>query len=131
VNGNVRRFAFVSTGLIIFNDNLIADPSASFFMFFTAVPSGSYSTAAAIIVQDNLGNPITGSVNGSGSYSFTFDYDSNAQGGRTVAQPAPVTVVAIGLSSAQYVVAESTIDRSKANNISLVSALERNYSNPA
>lgn len=134
VNGNVRRFAFVSTGLIVFNDNLIADPSASFFMFFTdpdgVVNGNEYGTAGAIVVQDNDGFPITGSVDGNASYSFTFDYDNNAQGGRTPATNAAVTVVAIGLTSAQYVVATSTIERSKANNISLVSALERNYNNP-
>jgi hypothetical protein len=135
VNGTVRRFAFVSTGLIIFNDNLIADPSASFFMFFTdpdgVVNGNEYGTAGAIVVNDNDVLPITGSVGGNASYSFTFDYDGNVQGGRPTGSNTPVTVVAIGLSSAQYVVATSTIERSKANNISLVSALERNYNNPA
>lgn len=134
-NSTVRRFAFVATGLIVFNDNLIADASGSFFMFFTdpdaTVNGNEYGTAGAIVVQDNLGFPITGSIGGSGSYSFTFDYDGNVQGGRAPLSDTPVTVVAIGLSSAQYVVASSTIERSKANNISLVSALERNYNNPA
>ena len=134
VDGTVRRFAFVATGLIVFNDNLIADPSASFFMFFTdpndVVDGNEYGPAGAIAVQDNTLLPITGSVNGSGSYSFTFDYDGNTQGGRTPASDTDVTVVAIGLTSAQYVVATSTIERSKVNNISLVSALERNYNNP-
>lgn len=134
VNGNVRRFAFVATGTIVFNDNLIADPSASFFMFFTdpdgVVNGNEYGTSGAIIVNNNEGLPITGSVAGSGSYSFTFDYDNNSQGGRTPATNAAVTVVALGLNTAQYVVATSTIARSKANNISLVSGLERNYNNP-
>lgn len=127
----VRRFPFVATGLINFNDNLRNDASGSFFMFFTSVPSGDYGTANAVIVNDNLGNPITGSIDGNPNYSFTFDYDFNNQGGRTSGSNAPVTVVAIGLNTAQYVVATSTIERSKANNISLVSALERNYNNPA
>jgi hypothetical protein len=130
VNGSVRRFAFVATGLINFNDNLRNDPSSSFFMFFTSVPSGAYGTANAVIVNDNDGLPISGSIGGNANYSFTFDYDGNNQGGRTPAEIAGVTVVAIGLSTAQYVVATSTIERSKANNISLVSALERNYNNP-
>lgn len=135
VSGSVRRFPFVATGVINFNDNLRNDPSGSFFMFFTdpdGVSNGNeYGSSGAVIVNDNLGNPITGSIAGSGSYSFTFDYDGNVQGGRTPATNTPVTVVAIGLSTAQYVVATSTIERTKANNISLVSALERNYSNPA
>jgi hypothetical protein len=135
VSGSVRRFPFVATGLINFNDNLKNDISGSFFMFFTdpdgVVNSNEYGTSGAIIVNDNLGNPITGSIGGNSSYSFTFDYDGNTQGGRTISSNTPVTVVAIGLSTAQYVVATSTIERTKANNISLVSALERNYSNPA
>lgn len=131
VGGTVRRFPFVSTGIISFNDNLSNDASAEFFMFFTSVPSGSYGSASAVVVQDNLSLPITGSIAGSSSYSFTFDYDNNAQGGRTAGTDAAVTVVAIGLATAQYVSTTGTIARSKANSISLVSALERNYDNPA
>ncbi len=130
VSGSVRRFPFVSTGIINFNDNLVADLQAEYFMFFTSVPSGSFGSASAIIVDDNTGISISGSVSGSGSVSFTFDYDFNVQGGRTAASDAPVTVVAIGLNSAQYVTATSTIARSKTNAITLVSALERNYDNP-
>jgi hypothetical protein len=131
VSGSTRVFPFVATGQIVFNSNLTNDPSASFFMFFTdpdGVANGNeYGTPGAIIVLNNSSLPITGSVGGSGSYSFTFDYDNNVQGGRTVATDTPVTVVAIGLATAQYVVATSTITRSKTNNISLVSTLERNF----
>jgi len=130
VSGSVRRFPFVSAGTIVFNDNLSNDAQAEYFMFFTSVPSGSFGSASALIVQDNDSINITGSVSGSGSVSFTFDYDGNAQGGRASASDAGVTVVSIGLSTAQYVSATSTIARSKTNTITLVSALERNYSNP-
>jgi len=130
VAGVVHRFPYVATGIIAFNTYLSGDTDAEFFMFFTSVPSGSFGTTDAVVVNDNDGLPITGSVGGSGSYSFTFDYDNNAQGGRTSGSNAAVTVVAIGLSTAQYVLATGTIERSKANSISLVSALERNYSNP-
>ena len=41
-----------------------------------------------------------------------------------------VTVVAIGLETAQYVRTTSTITRAVNQSISLVAALERNYSNP-
>ena len=135
VSGTVRRFPFVATGLINFNDNLSNDAGAEFFMFFTQPSAGadsaSYGTAGAIVVLDNTVLPISGTIAGSSSFSFTFDYDNNVQGGRTPASDTAVTVVAIGLSTAQYVVAASTIVRSKSNLISLVSALERNYSNPA
>jgi len=130
VSGSVRRFPFVATGQINFNDNLSSDAQAEYFMFFTSIASGSFGSASAVIVQDNTDVLITGSVSGSSSVAFTFDYDGNAQGGRASGTDAPVTVVAIGLSTAQYVLATSTIERTKTNTITLVSALERNYSNP-
>ena len=75
-------------------------------------------------------NVVAGDVSGS-SVQFTFDYDGNIQGGRTLQTDAPVTVVAIGLDKAQYVKATSTIVKSNANSVSLVASLERNYANPA
>ncbi len=127
----IRTYPYVAAGNLLFNDNLVNDSSAYYWMFFTSVPSGSYGTVDAIIVNDNSGNPITGAVSGASSVSYDFDYDGNTQGGRTAGTDAPVTVVAIGLDTAQYVKTTSTIERSTANNISLVSSLERNYSNPA
>jgi hypothetical protein len=127
----IRTYPYVAAGNLLFNDNLQNDSSAYYWMFFTSVPSGSYGTVDAIIVQDNSSDPISGAVSGASSISFDFDYDGNTQGGRTAGTDAPVTVVAIGLNTAQYVKTTSTIARSTANNISLVSSLERNYSNPA
>lgn len=72
-----------------------------------------------------------GNVGGAASISFGYDYDSNDQRGvGSEAEVAPITVVAIGLSSAQYVLATGNIARSTANAISLVAPIERNYSNP-
>lgn len=146
VSGSVVRFPFVSTGTLQFDANLQADFSASYFMFFTNLgneggdSTGSFGLPDAVIVNDNDGNPITGSLRDNGgpptsSVSFTFDYDGNTQGGRTAGSAettsnADVTVVAIGLASAAYVTVTSTILRTKTNNISLVAALERNYENP-
>jgi hypothetical protein len=126
----LREFPFIAAGTITFNSNLQNDPSASYKMFFTSVPSGSFGSASAVIVNDNDGLPITGSVGGASSVNFSFDYDFNAQGGRTTGSNAPVTLVAIGLSTGQYVSTVGTIARSNANAFSLVSSLERNYSNP-
>ena len=131
VSGTVHRFPFVAAGTINFNDNLQNDVSASYWMFFTSVPSGTYGSSSAVIVEDNSSLPITGSVGGLPSVSFTFDYDNNVQGGRTAAADADITVVAVGLNTAQYVSTTATISRSKVNVVTLVSALERNYSNPA
>ena len=131
VSGTVRTFPFVAAGNINFNSNLQNDISASYWMFFTTASTNLYGSTNAILVEDNSGNPITGSVATSASAGFDFDYDNNQQGGRTSGSDAPVTVVAIGLSTAQFVSAESTIERTVSNSITLVSSLERNYLNPA
>lgn len=71
-----------------------------------------------------------GEVDGADFAAVSFDYDNNTQGGRTANTDADVTIVAIGLTTGQYVSTTSTIGRSKQNSISLVAPLERNYSNP-
>lgn len=129
--GSVQHsYPYVAAGTINFSDTLRLDPSGSFKMFYTTVPSGSYGSSSAIIVNDKDGFPITGSTSGSAAYTFTYDYDFNAQGGRTPQTDAGVTVVAIGLTNAQYISTVGTIARTNANVFTLVSALERNYSNP-
>jgi len=128
-NGGVeRQFPFVASGTLSFNDNLVNDNSAIFRVFFT----DTFGTAGATIVNDNNGNPLSGLVSGNATIGFDFDYDGNVQNGRTPALDADVdvTVVAIGLDSAQYVSATSTIGRASGQTISLVAPLERNYSNP-
>jgi hypothetical protein len=126
-----RTFPFVAAGVINFSQTLSDDPNAVYRMFFTSVPNGNFGTADAITVEDDSGTPIADDISGRTSISFTFDYDGNVQGGRTAGTNANITVVAIGLNNAQYVLANGTIARSTANAITLVSALERNYSNPA
>jgi len=135
VTGTKRLFPYVAAGNIYCNDNLVNDPDAVFTMFFAdpdGVPNSGdeFGTAGAIIVNDNTGTPIQGAVAGRSVIPFTFDYDGNTQGGRAVGTDVPVVVVAIGLSTGQYVKATATIIRSNNNSISLVSSLERNYSNP-
>jgi len=130
VTGTARLLPFTAAGTIEFNTNLINDTAAQYWMFFTdptATAGDEFGTAGAIIVNDAAGNPITGNVGGNASIAFDFDYDANIQGGRTAGTDAAVTVVALGLTTGQYVSASATITRSKANKISLVAALERNY----
>ncbi|NEP60864.1 MAG: hypothetical protein F6K31_28415 [Symploca sp. SIO2G7] len=121
----VRRFPYVAAGEILFNSNLQTDTDAVFSLFF----ADNYGTASGIIVNDADGSPISGSVNGVGSLSFTFDYDGNNQGGRTPATDVSIVAVAIGLDKAQFVSATATITRSVSNVVNLVSNLERNYQN--
>lgn len=124
--GTERTFPFLATGTISFNANLVSDSDAIYRMFFTS----GFGTGSAILVDDNSGTDITGNISGASSVAFDFDYDGNTQGGRTAGTDANVTIVAIGLSGAQYVSAEATITRATGQNFSLVAPLERNYSNP-
>lgn len=128
-----RSYPYVAAGTITFNDNLQNDASGIWKMFYTTLPdvTGSFGSASAIIVEDNDSNPITGSTYLTSSVTFTFDYDNNGQGGRATQSDAAITLVGIGLSTAQYVSTVGTIARSNSNAYSLVAALERNYSNPA
>jgi hypothetical protein len=134
--GITRTNNFVSAGSITFNNNLQNDASAIYVMFFTNDDAGDnlgydYGTTNAIVVDDADGNDISGSIAGGSSVAFTYDYDNNTQrGAASAGVDAPVTIVAIGLDTAQFVLTQGTIGRSKANNFSLVAALERNYSNP-
>lgn len=127
-----RTYPFVATLTLNFGDNLQDDASAKYWVYFTTLPGAGndYGESGAIIVNDNDGIPMTDDVSAATSVTLTFDYDNNAQGGRTPGTDATVTVVGIGLATGQYVKATGTIARSTVNSISLVAALERNYSNP-
>ena len=123
--GTERTFPFLATGTITFNANLVNDSDAIYRMFFTS----GFGTGSAIIVDDNSSADISGNISGASSVAFDFDYDGNTQGGRTAGTDANVTVVAIGLDTAQYVSATATLTRATGQNISLVAPLERNYDN--
>ena len=128
--GTSRTYPYVAVLQINFGTNLQNDASAIYRVFFTSVPDGDFGTANAIIVNDNAGSPMSGNVSAQAFVQRTFNYDGNTQGSRTAGQDAPITAVALGLSTAQYVLATGTIQRSIANAITLTAALERNYANP-
>jgi hypothetical protein len=125
--GTYRTFPFVASGVINFSQTLVDDADAVYKLFFTSTPDGAFGTSNAIVVDDGDGDDIAGSVGGNSQIAFTFDYDGNSQGSRTPGTDAAVTIVAIGLSTAQYVSATATVTRSSSNIISLVAPLERNY----
>ena len=130
--GVKRTFPFVAAGTLVFNPNLVNDASAIYRMYFTTLPGASndFGESGAVLVQDSLAADISGNVGGLSSKSWSFAYDSNIQGGRTAGTDAAVTVIAIGLTTGQYVSTTATITRTTGQNISLVSSLERNYANP-
>jgi hypothetical protein len=134
---DTRTFPFVASGTINFNANLSTDIDAVYRMFFTNDDAGDnlgrdYGTIDAITVQDDSPADIAGSVpqaGGGSSQAFTYDYDGNTQRGTgSDGTNAPITIVAIGLGTGQFVVATGTILRQTGQVYSLVAALERNYS---
>jgi len=73
---------------------------------------------------------MSGKVSGGSSIQKTFAYTTNAQGGRTPDSEAPITAVAIGLATGQFVKGTTTLQKATTNSVSLVAPLERNYQNP-
>lgn len=124
-----RTFPFVAAGTIVFNQQLIDDPVAEYAMYFSNAGGNLFDTVNAIIVEDNSSTPIAAETI-SGPVVFDFDYDGNAQGGRTPGTDADVVIVAIGLSGAQWISAEFTITRATGLNFPVNAAQERNYNNP-
>jgi hypothetical protein len=132
-NGGVERsFPFVASLTLNFGANLVADASAKYWVFFTTLPGGGndYGETGAVIVDDNNGVDMAGNVSAQSSVTLSFNYDGNSQGGRTPGTDAPITVVALGLATGQYVRSTGTIGRSTSNSVSLTASLERNYQNP-
>jgi hypothetical protein len=134
--GTERNFPFVAAGNLVFNDNLYNDSDSIYRVFFTNDDSGinsgqDFGTASAITIQDNSSVEIEDFLSGRTSVAFDFDYDNNTQRGPTSSgTTVPYTAVALGLSTAQYVVTTGSIVRSTSNSINFVAALERNYLNP-
>ena len=127
--GAQRQYAYTATVTFNFNENLVNDPSAKWWAYFSTLPGAGndWGESGSVLVKDGSGVDMAGVVSGA-SITKTFDYDGNVQGGRSAGTDAQVTVVAIGFASAQYVKATGTIARSKSNTVTLVAPLERNAS---
>lgn len=127
-NGVARTFPFTAAGSLTFNAPLVG---GYYFMYFTSLPGASndYGESGALIVNDAIGAPISGTIS-SEAIGFTFDFDGNNQGGRTTGTNATVTVVAGKANSAKPVVASAIITRAVGQTIALVAEQDRAYANP-
>lgn len=132
LTSTARNYPFVSAGTLNFSANLVAEPDVDtkYAMYFTSTPTGGFDSASAVLVQDNDGFVISGSITAA-SIPFTFDYDFNTQGGRTAATDAPVSIVAQGLNGATWVLTTYTITRASGQIVTIGADDERNYANPA
>ena len=100
------------------NDTITVDTT------FAGIPANESAGATVDVTQAAMGD-----ISGNATIQFDFNYDNNVQGGRTSNTDAPITVVAIGLETGQFVSATTTIERTVTNSASLVAPLERNYEN--
>lgn len=90
------------------------------------IQSNEFGRVNAVQVEDDSTTAIGGAVPGA-TANYAFAYAQNTQGGRKPSTDSNITVVAIGLSTGQYVSATSDITSGGAT-VSLVAPLERNYS---
>ena len=131
VTSTARSFPFVAAGSLVFSANLVNEPDAEtlYRMYFANAGGNQFDTANAIVVEDDGGSPIEGQIS-AGTIPFDFDYDGNAQGGRSPGTDADVVVVAQALDGAEWVSAAATITRTTGISIPVNAADERNYLNP-
>ena len=109
--GGERRFPFFAGFGLSFNSVLQGIANATYFIYFASTPDGDYGTTDAVLVENSAGTPLTGLVGGASSISETFDYDSNAQGGRAPGTNADIVIVVIA-PGAGYLQLTGTITRS-------------------
>jgi hypothetical protein len=131
-NGDERIYPYAASGNLNFNSALTSGGTGYYRMYITNSVTGNddYGTANAITVNDKEGTPITGTISGA-VMPFSFAYDSNIQGGRSVftspAGDVPVTVIAGNAGSAKPVVATGVITKSKSISITLTAETDRAY----
>ena len=127
--GATVAYPYSATLQISFNNNLVNDGAGEYWVYYTTTTNGDdWGESTAILVDDADGVDMTGAIS-SGSVTKTYNFDANTQGGRVPPAVPDITVVAIGLTTGQYVRATGTIARSKTNAVALVAPLERNYEN--
>lgn len=107
VNGATANNPFTASGTFNFNSVLSGVTSGTFTLYFDA----GFGTSTAVIVNDASGTPITGSIAGVSSHSFTFAYDTNTQGGRTAGTNALCDLVVIAPGGAKYIRQQLTLLR--------------------
>src|ERR1035437_494415 len=94
---------------ILFNNYLIHDNTARYWIYFTNISGQSFGTSTAINILDSNNIPIKGDVSGRTSIYHSFDYTGNTQGGRIPNTDAEFTAVAIGQNIAKYVTVTGVI----------------------
>ena len=118
-----RNLPYISAGTLYFNDILTNDVDAIYRVYFTS----TFGTATAVLVNDAVGSPISGTCFGKTSVAFSFDYDGNVQGARTAGTDAAITIVTLGITTGTYSRTTASIVRGITNNLYVAASAERNY----
>jgi len=108
------------TGTVLIAE--VAGPSVN-------VDDDPFDTDDAVIVNDDTGTPITGTITQINE-AFTFAYDTNNQGGRIAGVDAPVFIAAQGLEDSKNAVAPFTIPRQTGLSFPVNLLDESVYNNP-
>ena len=87
---------------------------------------GGENIVAQAAVSDLASSSLTNN-----RFVVSYAFDNNTQKDREGGQPFDVNVRAIGLNNGSWVEQTATITEQNTNSISVVSAVERNYSDPA
>jgi len=136
-SGTKRTYPYTAALTIQFNSTLSGDADAIYRAFISNDDAGDntgrdYGTDLAMLLDNDTGVDIAGDILAASSVSANIDYDGNVQrGAASAGADIPITVVALGLESGQFVVATGSVTRSKSNVITLTAAQERTYNNPA
>lgn len=127
-NSVSRQFPFVSAGAMTFNAPLVTGGAGQYKMFYAVLPGASndYGEASAVAVIGGDSNPISGTIS-SGSIGFTYDYDGDTTGGRTVSTDTDVVLVASNPGYAKPVVVYGTLTASKGLVFTAVAEVDRAY----
>jgi hypothetical protein len=111
-----RTYPYIAAITLEFDQYLVSDGANAKFWLFDAA---TYGTAGATVLQDNLGNDITGTVSGASlSFGYTYTADKAYVG------------VAVGKASAKVALSAGTIAQSTGNKAVFVAGQERWYANP-
>jgi len=99
-------------------------------------PAALLLDSASVITTNSISEAAVstlaaGNLDGQSRFNLTYAFDNNSQKDRETSQPFTANVRALGLGSGQWVETTATISQVNTNSISVVSPVERNYSNPA
>jgi len=102
----------------------INSPGAILLDSASVINQNAFSEAA-------LSTLATANLDASNRFNVTYAFDNNDQKDRETSNPFTVNIRALGLNTGQWVETTSRITQVNTNAISVVSPVERNYSNPA